>query len=125
MRRHMTPLMLVLVAACSSPATPDDRAIEVISETGPDAPSPAQPIETPDEIEAQPIASEPVVDTSAQCDEDRYKSMVGQAAGGMQFPVGPSLRVFGTNDIITQELVPQRTNIVVDDSGTIVRVYCG
>ncbi len=79
-----------------------------------------------DVAEAAPeVETQPIVDTSAQCDEDTYKPLVGQLAGGRQFPVGPRLRVFGTNDIITQELVPQRTNIVVDDSGKIVRVYCG
>ncbi len=119
MRRTTFVLAFALLAGCS-PTAPDDRAIEVISETG------GTPVESVSATEkTDEISTEPIVDTSAQCDEDTYRPLVGQAAGGRQFPVGPRLRVFAEGDIITQELVPQRTNIVVDNSGMITRVYCG
>ena len=125
MRRSATLFSLVLLAACDT-AVPDDRVVEVISQTPVESSAPTPPGGSERATAAAPeVETQPIVDTTAQCDEDTYAPLVGQQAGGKQFPVGPRLRVFGVNDIITQELVPQRTNIVVDDTGTIVRVYCG
>jgi len=125
-------ITIIAMTGCA-PSTPDDRVIEVISDTGPggataDAAT-AAPIAT-DTIEEAPLETASSDDAPALadielCDASQYRPLVGQAAGGRQFPTGPSLRVFGVNDIVTQDYVPQRTNIVADDSGKIVRVYCG
>ena len=59
------------------------------------------------------------------CQADQYRHLVGQSVTATSFPTGPSLRVFGANDIVTQDYIPQRTNVVYDGSQRIVRVYCG
>lgn len=60
-----------------------------------------------------------------QCDAEQYRPLVGQSVTSASFPTGPDLRVFGANDIVTQDYLPQRTNVVYDGSQRIVRVYCG
>ena len=127
MRCLLTPFALAFLTACT-PSVPDDRFIEVISETGS-----SEAEETETAVSTEPLPEpEPASENEAPaagdvelCDAKDYKHLVGQSAGGTQFPVGPTLRVFGVDDIVTQEYVTQRTNIVADDSGKIVRVYCG
>ena len=59
------------------------------------------------------------------CNAEEYRPLVGSPVSATSFPEGPSLRVFGVNDIVTQDYVPQRTNVVYGTNGTITRVYCG
>ena len=59
------------------------------------------------------------------CDAGDYRHLIGTNIKGATFPVTHMLRVYGVNDIVTQEYIPQRTNIVFDAKGTIVRVGCG
>ncbi|MGR3512493.1 MAG: hypothetical protein ACU0GG_06980 [Paracoccaceae bacterium] len=59
------------------------------------------------------------------CDAIDYRILVGSNVDDTSFPVGPQLRVFGANDIITQDYIPQRTNVVHDNTREIIRVYCG
>ena len=59
------------------------------------------------------------------CDAEDYRPLVGSPVSATSFPESPSLRVFGVNDIVTQDYVPQRTNVVYDTNGTITRIYCG
>ena len=58
------------------------------------------------------------------CDAADYRDLIGTPVGDTAFPVGPRLRVFTLTDIVTQDYIPQRTNIV-HDKGRITRVYCG
>lgn len=60
------------------------------------------------------------------CDAASYRNLVGQPVAATTFPVGPRLRVYSDSDVVTQEYLPNRTNIVYDDSrGVILRVFCG
>jgi len=59
------------------------------------------------------------------CDAIDYRILVGTSVDDTAFPVGPRLRVFGANDIVTQDYIPQRTNVVYDASRKVIRVYCG
>ena len=58
------------------------------------------------------------------CDAADYRALIGTSVTDTSFPVGPRLRVFTLTDIVTQDYIPQRTN-VVHDRGRITRVYCG
>ena len=58
------------------------------------------------------------------CDAADYRDLIGSPVAATSFPEGSKLRVFTLTDIVTQDYIPQRTNIV-HDKGTITRVYCG
>ena len=59
------------------------------------------------------------------CDAAEYRYLVGQPVESAAFPASAELRVFGVNDIVTQDYVPQRTNVVYDETRVIARIYCG
>ncbi len=59
------------------------------------------------------------------CEADAYRPLIGTNIAATSLPAGPMLRAFALTDIVTQDYLPQRTNIVYDDGGTITRVYCG
>ncbi|MEM7720473.1 MAG: I78 family peptidase inhibitor [Pseudomonadota bacterium] len=59
------------------------------------------------------------------CDAQTYRDLVGSDVDDASFPTAGGPRVFGVNDIVTQDFIPQRTNVVFDTSRRIVRVYCG
>ncbi len=60
-----------------------------------------------------------------QCDAADYRDLVGSNVAAVTLPSGRDIRVFGENDIVTQDYRPERTNIVYDTGGKIRRVYCG
>ena len=60
-----------------------------------------------------------------QCDAEDYRPMIGAAVDVASLPLGPMLRVYGENAIITQEYLPRRTNIVHDAKMVARDVYCG
>ena len=85
-----------------------------------------------------PVAEEPAIVTEVvepevpeappaleQCDAADYRPLIGTPLAEAAIVSGERMRVFGVNDIITQEYLPQRTNVVFDDEGLISRVYCG
>ena len=51
--------------------------------------------------------------------------LIGSNIAAATLPAGPRLRAFSVDDIVTQEYIPQRTNIVYRPDGTIIRVECG
>lgn len=59
------------------------------------------------------------------CDASAYAGMIGTNIAAATFPSDPKIRVFGENDIVTRDYIPQRTNIVHDERGVIREVYCG
>ena len=60
-----------------------------------------------------------------ECDAAEYRELVGTNIAATVFPEDPMIRVYGEGDIITQEYIPRRTNIVFDADGNIVQAYCG
>ncbi|MCG6882534.1 MAG: hypothetical protein LJE62_02125 [Silicimonas sp.] len=101
-------LLMLLGAACA-PVTPDDRTgVEI------DRPVPG----------ASEGGGSGLADVEL-CDASQYRPLVGQSVDATRFPTGPVFRVFGVNDIVTQDYVPHRTNVVYDASRVITRVYCG
>ena len=86
-----------------------------------------------EEIVVDPEATAEVVDTGPQelipdleqCDADDYRPMIGTPVAAATFPQSDLLRVYSVTDIVTQDYLPQRTNIVVGADGLILRVSCG
>jgi hypothetical protein len=58
------------------------------------------------------------------CDAQDYRPLIGAHIASVTLPKGPRLRAFSVDDIITQEYIPQRTNVLYDSDGTIIEVYC-
>lgn len=110
--RRLISLMAVLAVTACAPTTPDDLGGTVESESRP-LPGPSE------QVGGEGLAA------IEMCDAADYRHMVGQPVSSASFPTGPMLRVFGANDIVTQDYVPQRTNVVHDGSQVIVRIYCG
>jgi hypothetical protein len=60
------------------------------------------------------------------CDAGTYRPLVGQPYTATAFPLGPRLRVYSDIAVVTQEYLPNRTNVVYDArSGAILRAFCG
>lgn len=70
-------------------------------------------------------ANDLVENPNEECDADTYRPLLGTPVTATVFPTGERLRVFKTSDIVTQEYIPQRTNVVFNVGGQIVRVFCG
>lgn len=103
----LASVLAVLLAGCGGGATvPDARRSEPVTIVNGET-------------------KEPGLADIELCDASDYRPMVGSNIAAATFPAGPRLRVFGEDDIVTQEYIPQRTNVVFDKGGTIVRVYCG
>jgi len=60
-----------------------------------------------------------------QCEAADYRPLIGTPVATATLPDGPMLRAYGENDIITQEYLPRRTNIVYDAKRVVRNVYCG
>lgn len=110
MRLTLPIVGLAVLAACA-PTSVDDRA----SQTVPDAEPPGIEGET----------GEPKLGDVELCDARDYRHLMGSDVAATTFPTGARLRVFGVNDIVTQDYIPQRTNVVYGENGAITRVYCG
>lgn len=65
------------------------------------------------------------IDENEQCDAADYRPLIGTPVTATIFPTGKLLRVYGQGDIVTQEYIPQRINVVYNSGGKIVRVTCG
>ena len=87
----------------------------------PEAAIPDEP-ETTDESAA---AEETSLADIELCDASDYRPLIGTNVAAATLPTGPMLRAYGVDDIVTQEYIPQRTNVVFDAGGVIVRVWCG
>lgn len=107
--RYTIAFTLCFLAGGCAPTTPDDRVF-----SGDRAlPGPSE------DVSGSGLAG------IEQCDAETYRPLVGTDVGSTRFPAGASLRVFGVNDIVTQDYIPQRTNVVFDRDRRILRVYCG
>lgn len=104
-------LLVLFVAACAT-APVDDR-------DEPEVPEANRPLPGASEAGGSGLAEIEL------CDASQYRPLVGQSVDATVFPEGPQFRVFGVNAIVTQDFVPQRTNVVYDASRTITRVFCG
>ena len=99
--------VFAFLAACSATA-----------EVGVDPEVAEEPI-----VEGEVAEEEPAV--TEQCDAEDYRPLIGTAVAEATFPDGPMLRVYAEGDIITQEYLPRRKNIVHNARGVIQNVYCG
>jgi hypothetical protein len=111
--RPFIPLLAALAIAACAPAAPDDGGTATTTSGNQNLPGPSE------QVGGTGLAAIEL------CDAPKYRPLVGQPVSAATFPVGPSLRVFGANDIVSQEYIPHRTNVVYDGSNRIVRVYCG
>lgn len=111
--RPIIPLLAALALTACAPTIPDDRSSATSTSGNQNLPGPSEP------VGGTGLAA------IEMCDAPQYRPLVGQPVSATSFPIGPSLRVFGANDIVTQDYIPQRTNVVYDASNRIVRVYCG
>ena len=61
-----------------------------------------------------------------ECDAAEYRPLIGTPHSDADLPDGPRLRVYSDSALVTQEYLPNRTNIVFGtDNGVILRVFCG
>ncbi|MEM9970042.1 MAG: I78 family peptidase inhibitor [Pseudomonadota bacterium] len=98
------------LAACGGPEIPDSGA-EAIQDGDVDRGIVVSADEEPDLLE--------------ECDAINFRNLIGTSIADALVNEGPDLRVYAENELITQEFLPQRTNIVTDVDGTVTRVYCG
>ena len=78
------------------------------------------------EIPVEDVVEEEEIPALEQCDAADYRPLIGtEIAAALTPGDDPMLRVYGAGEIVTQEYLPQRTNIVFDGDGLIQRVYCG
>ncbi|MEO9824355.1 MAG: I78 family peptidase inhibitor [Paracoccaceae bacterium] len=74
----------------------------------------------------QSVDGEDVADNPNDlCDAGEYRALIGTPVTATVFPTGKLLRVFSEADIVTQEYIPQRTNVMFSTGGQIMRVFCG
>lgn len=59
------------------------------------------------------------------CDASAFSGLIGTNVAATTFPNDRNIRVFGVDDIVTRDYIPQRTNIVHGANGIITEVYCG
>lgn len=106
---------LVTLAACA----PEGPAIEedIFEPTPPEAEDilPPSGNEGPQEL----------IPALEQCDADDYRLLIGTPIAAVTLPQDDLIRAYGENDIITQDYLPQRTNIIYSMDGIIQRVTCG
>jgi len=110
--KYVCLLALMISAACAP--VPDDTSGIVDITDGPELPT------TP--VAASNPGGSP---DAEECDAETYRPLLGTPAADTVFPTGERLRVYSEADIVTQEYIPQRTNVVFDSSGRINRVFCG
>lgn len=60
-----------------------------------------------------------------ECDADVFRQAIGVDISTTAFTPSDNVRIFSEADLVTQEYLPKRTNIVTDTNGIITRVYCG
>ena len=60
-----------------------------------------------------------------ECDAADYRPLIGSSIAAVTLPADPRVRAYGETDIITQDYLPQRTNIIYGGDGVILRVTCG
>ena len=109
---RMTLLPVLFVLGACAPTPPDD----VIT--------PIEPIQAADPVEQAGVEGSGLGEIEL-CDAQDYRHLLGAVAASQTFPIGPEFRVYGVDDIITQEYLPNRTNVVVNQDGLVARVYCG
>ncbi len=109
-RLSFSALCLVSVTACAG----EEPVVEDLTVGEPVAEAEGGVEESPEE----PALPE-------ECDAEEYRGLIGTPFAEATFPEDPMIRVYGVNDIITQDYRPQRTNVIYDVDGTIVRVTCG
>lgn len=108
-------VLFVVLAACAPEVSDDTPAIvtEVVSEDGLE--------ENATEVGGLEVR----IPELEQCDAEEYRPLIGTPVAATTFATSDRLRVYGANDIITQDYLPQRTNVVYDAEGLITRVSCG
>jgi len=103
-------LFLGLMAACGGREIPDSGAEAAIEG---------------EELGGIIVSADEEPDLFEECDAQSYRGLLGTQIADALVNEGPQLRVYAENDLITQEFLPQRTNIVTDEAGIVTRVYCG
>ena len=109
MRNCVTIIAGLILAGCA-PQVPDSRTSDDAAAISSDRQSSLNQPLKPGEIEF--------------CDARDYRALIGSPVAATTFPSGPELRVYDINDIVTNDYIPQRTN-VVHEKGRITQVFCG
>ncbi|HBZ42590.1 MAG TPA: hypothetical protein DEO85_00685 [Maritimibacter sp.] len=68
------------------------------------------------------------VGTEDACNASAYQSLIGQDEAAVTeagIEPGRKARVFGPGDALTLDFLPDRINVELDETGQVVRVYCG
>ncbi len=94
----------------------------------PDAPFRDDPIPRPGLKEAPPPPEEEYLNEAgtAACAAEAYQALLGQAAAEIDRESLPRPhRIFSDTDMVTMDYRADRLNIVHDQDGAVIRVYCG
>ncbi|MGI9389130.1 MAG: hypothetical protein ACR2O1_03655 [Boseongicola sp.] len=83
------------------------------------------PADDIDEVTESETGEDTAPDVMEQCEANDYRPLIGTTVDEAALSGDPMLRVYGENDIVTQEYLPRRTNIVYDSRKVIQNVYCG
>lgn len=68
----------------------------------------------------------PATAAPSACWADELGGMVGASASQVQQAAGMAItRVYVQGDAVTQDVLPERLNIVTDGAGTVVALRCG
>jgi hypothetical protein len=59
------------------------------------------------------------------CPADEYQGFVGTSIAAVTYPSDLNVRVVEPGMMVTQDYVPERMNIHLDEDGTITKVACG
>ena len=59
------------------------------------------------------------------CDADRYRAFAGQPVEGVRDRLPHPRRIYRHGQRVTTDYLPERLNIVVDETGRILSLHCG
>lgn len=59
------------------------------------------------------------------CDVEAWSMLIGASLAVVSLPDGLRHRIVRPGDMLTQDYDPARLNLVVDETGRILRVWCG
>ena len=117
----MTPPLLR--SAALRPRAAAMAALLALAACMPDPADPADPDKGADKATA---ASPVIVQPKDTCGAYPQIILVGENVEGRSFDgLAPIVRLIGPRQAVTKDYRPERLNIMYDDDGIIMRLYCG
>ena len=120
MRAVFGVLAVAGLTACASPALEPTYDAELIGDE-------LVPLSEPDapEIVGPEVARQQAEAAVAECKAVELLDRVGQPGRGVEADLPAGSRVIEPGSIVTQDYLPQRINVDLDEAGNITRIWCG